>query len=98
MGTRLDQLRALARQVALQIKVEERSVAYGHRPAHGRVSQVTTPALPRLESSPESLVHVPLSAVRPALVRDWARTNGVKTPEHGTLPREVVAAYVQAHQ
>lgn len=91
VGTRLDRLLDLRRQVDVNIELERRT-------GSTRVAQVTTPALPRPESSPESLVRVPLAAVRPALVRDWARTNGVKTPEHGTLPREVVAAYVQAHQ
>lgn len=45
-----------------------------------------------------SRVLAPGSGPSPALVREWARTNGFNVPERGRLPENVIEAYRLAHQ
>lgn len=95
VGSRLDQLLDLRRQVDVNIELERRA---GARPTPGLVAPETTPALPRQESSPAPLVQVPVRSVRVDVIRDWAATHGYELTDRGRIPHLVLEEFQAAHR
>lgn len=95
-GTRLERLLQLRHRVEQQIATEARAIATGVRPTSPRAAASGDSPVP-LEPSLESIVHIPVTAVRPDVIRTWAAENGYGEFTR-RVPNDVTLAYVEAHR
>lgn len=97
VGSRLDRLLDLRRQVDVNIELERRA---GNRPTPGLVASEVTPALPRQEAPPAPLVRIDVRSVKVDVIRDWAVTNGygADVAARGRIPQLVLEEFEAAHR
>lgn len=97
VGSRLEQLLALRRRVDVEIEQERRAEALRSpgRPDTGKTARVRP--IGRVSSRADAHASLARLGVTPAQVREWGTTRGFELAIRGSLPIEVVEAYVAAH-